>query len=167
MIIGLALGDLYIRRVGQSVNTQLCFEGSIKLVVYIRHLFFIFACFCASDPVIRLRTTSHFISFTTLVYPVFNYFRDLFYVNGVKIVPLNIGDLLTPRALAYWFMYDGYRDLSGFVLCPDSFTLAEVLLLMFFKLNLIWTALLLIEIKKKVFIVFTLKLILFLLLLIL
>jgi hypothetical protein len=48
----------------------------------------------------------------------------------VKIVPLNISELLTPIGLAIWIMDDGYANGNGVVLCTDSFTLAEVELLM-------------------------------------
>ena len=49
----------------------------------------------------------------------------------VKIVPLNIGDLLTPLGLAHWLMGDGYWNNSAktVVLCTDNFTLSEVELL--------------------------------------
>jgi len=43
------------------------------------------------------------IVFDTLTYEAFNYYRELFYKNGKKIVPLNIQDLLTARGLAYLF----------------------------------------------------------------
>lgn len=53
----------------------------------------------------------------TLALPVFNFYRELFYklnpVTGkyVKIVPLNIEELLTPIALAFIIMGDGnYKD---------------------------------------------------------
>jgi hypothetical protein len=39
--------------------------------------------------------------FNTMTLPCFNIFRDLFYVNGIKIIPSNIYDLLTPIALAF------------------------------------------------------------------
>jgi hypothetical protein len=46
------------------------------------------------------------IRFITLSSPIFNEFRSLFYSdNGTKRVPANIGDLLTPRALAYLLVY--------------------------------------------------------------
>lgn len=49
----------------------------------------------------------------------------------IKIVPLNIGDLLTPIGLAHWLMGDGYWDNSSktVVICTDNFTLSEVELL--------------------------------------
>jgi hypothetical protein len=47
----------------------------------------------------------------------------------VRIIPANIGDLLTGRAFAHWIMGDGSANRSGLVLCTDNFTLAEVTLL--------------------------------------
>ena len=42
------------------------------------------------------------ISFTTLALPCFNEFYGLFYFNGIKIVPINIANYITPVSLAYW-----------------------------------------------------------------
>jgi hypothetical protein len=49
----------------------------------------------------------------------------------IKIVPLNIGDLLTPRGLAHWIMGDGYWDSNAKTvkICTDNFTEKEVELL--------------------------------------
>ena len=47
----------------------------------------------------------------------------------IKIVPLNIGDLLTPIGLAHWMMDDGYIHGNGMILATDSFTLNEIELL--------------------------------------
>ena len=49
----------------------------------------------------------------------------------IKIVPSNIGELLTPLGLAHWIMGDGYWDNHSktVVICTDNFTLAEVELL--------------------------------------
>lgn len=47
----------------------------------------------------------------------------------IKIVPLNILDLLTPIGLAHWIMDDGHKHGNGITLCTDSFTLIEVELL--------------------------------------
>ena len=61
---------------------------------------------------------------------MFTEFRDLFYPNGVQIVPPIIGELLTARGLAYWAMDDGTKSGgSGFHLCTHSFTLKQVELL--------------------------------------
>lgn len=42
------------------------------------------------------------ISFMTLSYPCLNYYRSLFYSDGIKKRPSNIHDLLTARGLAQW-----------------------------------------------------------------
>ena len=49
----------------------------------------------------------------------------------MRVVPLNIGELLTPLSLAYWIADDGSRNkvTRYVVLCTHSFTLAEVNLL--------------------------------------
>ena len=47
----------------------------------------------------------------------------------VKILPLNIGELLTPIGLALWIQDDGSRSGNGLVLCTECFTLSEVELL--------------------------------------
>jgi LAGLIDADG DNA endonuclease family/Proton-conducting membrane transporter len=49
----------------------------------------------------------------------------------IKIVPLNIEDLLTSIGLAHWIMGDGYWDSHGKTvdICTDNFTLSEVELL--------------------------------------
>jgi hypothetical protein len=47
----------------------------------------------------------------------------------IKIVPLNIGELLTPIGLAHWIMDDGFSKGKAIGLCTESFTLAEVELL--------------------------------------
>jgi hypothetical protein len=71
------------------------------------------------------------ISFFTYSLPCFNELHELFSVDGKKVIPNNIGDLLTPLGLAYWICDDGgfnkvYRSL---ILSTQSFSLVEVNLL--------------------------------------
>jgi hypothetical protein len=51
--------------------------------------------------------------------------RNLFYLNGVKVIPSQIFDLLTPVALAHWICGDGTFSHGGLLLCTDSFTIPE------------------------------------------
>jgi LAGLIDADG DNA endonuclease family len=44
--------------------------------------------------------------------PCLNIYREWFYPQGIKIVPTNIADHLTPLGLAHWFMQDGYKHLK-------------------------------------------------------
>jgi LAGLIDADG DNA endonuclease family len=102
-LIGLALGDLHMRR--RFSNTSLHFKQSSMNHAYILHLYTLFHEYCNFKPRVRdtkLKGKIHQSSyFDTLTYPAFNYYHDLFYKDKTKIVPLNISDLLTVRGLAY------------------------------------------------------------------
>src|SRR3990167_3753425 len=65
--------------------------------------------------------------FSTRSLPIFDEFREMFYLNGKKIVPKSISKLLTPLSLAIWYMDDGFRrkDSKGFYLCTSSYTQEE------------------------------------------
>lgn len=54
----------------------------------------------------------------------------LFYAQGVKIIPSNIYELLTPVALAHFIMGDGSAREYGLTLCTDCYTLCDVIKLM-------------------------------------
>ena len=47
------------------------------------------------------------IYFSTYTLPCFNELYNLFYLSGKKVIPNNIGDLLTPLSLAYWIADEG------------------------------------------------------------
>ncbi len=67
------------------------------------------------------------IKFQTLSLDCFNIYRELFYdLNGKKVIPENIEELLTPKGLAFWFMDDGYKSKKGLYLCTESFSLGEI-----------------------------------------
>lgn len=55
-------------------------------------------------------------------------FAELFYRNGTKSLPENLGDILTdPLSVAVWFMDDGYKrsDCNAFRISTDSFSFEE------------------------------------------
>jgi hypothetical protein len=136
IIYGCLLGDLHAEKRNINGNTRLQFRYSSKYNDYINHLYSVFKDFTGSPPI----NLSYFdnrpnkmeryysVKFQTLSLPCFNIFRNIFYnENGVKIIPLNYSDYLTPRGLAYWIMDDGYysTNTNGIYLCTDSFTLVE------------------------------------------
>lgn len=63
--------------------------------------------------------------FHTVSSLIFKPFHKRFYQKGVKIIPPNIGDELTPRALAVWVMDDGCRTQNEIILNTQSFTFDE------------------------------------------
>jgi hypothetical protein len=51
----------------------------------------------------------------------------MFYVGGIKVVPHNINELLTPLAIGVWIMDDGSRNTGGgLVLNTQGFTKSDV-----------------------------------------
>ena len=58
-------------------------------------------------------------------------YHNIFYMDKVKIIPNNIGELLTEIGLAYWLMGDGFyrKNRGGVFICTDSYTPKEVELL--------------------------------------
>jgi ubiquinol-cytochrome c reductase cytochrome b subunit len=69
------------------------------------------------------------IRFGTWTYTSFNWIHDLWYINGVKDVPLCIKDYLSPLALAIWIMDDGSKVGKGLKFSTNSFTHKSCLIL--------------------------------------
>lgn len=134
VVIGKMLGDLGSERPNSNRSTRLIFKHTDKQIDYIEHLYFLFKDYCKSSPIAlswfdnrpNRNKVYKAIKFSTRSLPCFNEFRELFYNDeGVKIIPSNLGDYLTPRALAFWFQDDGYKSVNGFYFCTESFTYEE------------------------------------------
>ncbi len=126
IILGTLLGDANIRNRGK--DCQFRTSHSDKQSLYLYWL----------EEVLEEFTNNRFniyerknrlpeIYFETLVHPVFNYYFNLFYVNGRKQVSEEILSQLTPQAVAVWLCDDGSYGKKGkqIVLCTNSFTLKE------------------------------------------
>jgi hypothetical protein len=74
--------------------------------------------------------THYGLNFFTRALPCLTELHSLFYPNGVKIIPENIYDLLTPVALAHLIMGDGQSSRHGLILCTNSFSIQDVVRLM-------------------------------------
>jgi hypothetical protein len=125
-----------------NVNLQFCQGNFFKKKTihkeYLIHLYDLFQIYCGMAPKTISRSPDKrtgisysSIYFRTYALPCFNELHNLFYVNGVKIVPSNIFELLTVEGLCYWICDDGsfckrYRIIT---LATQSFTLSEVELL--------------------------------------
>jgi len=70
-------------------------------------------------------------SFKTLSYPFITELRNIWYPNGKKIIPSNLGDFLNPRVLAIWYKEDGNVNylsngaITTFNLAINCFTMEE------------------------------------------
>jgi hypothetical protein len=135
IIVGLLMGDLNAQRLTKNSNALLKFEQGLINKDYLFHLYDLFKSYCLTAPIIsdRLpdkRTGKIYtrVLFNTMSLPCFNEFLDLFYPEGKKIIPKNIGDLLTPLGLAYLICDDGTFDSKRNIvsLCTDSYLESDV-----------------------------------------
>jgi len=133
ILVGLYLGDLYGEK--RNINPRLKFEQGLNHNDYLLHLYKLFEKYCSANPKItnpapdkRTGKTYNTIRFLTYSLPCFAPLYELFYVNGTKVIPNNIGDLLTPLGLAYWICDDGCfcQRSHAIFLSTNSFTLSEV-----------------------------------------
>jgi hypothetical protein len=141
------LGDGHLRFTHKDVNgkpkpnTNAIYAMTLKNHEYIMHLWSnVFKSICTNTvprpwPSPNSGKPASQYAFSTRSLPQITSLHKLWYVwsdelnKFIKIVPLNIGELLTPIGLAHWIMDDGYKNGRGVVLCTDSFTLSEVNLL--------------------------------------
>ncbi|KAG6406536.1 hypothetical protein SASPL_134140 [Salvia splendens] len=64
--------------------------------------------------------------FTTIPHSCFQLYADQFWPQGLPVIPKLINRWLTPRVLAYWYMYGGYRTSSGDILLKLKFDKEDV-----------------------------------------
>nr|QWC53744.1 LAGLIDADG homing endonuclease [Rhizoctonia solani] len=136
ILVGLILGDLNLDK--QPTNVRLRFKQGIVNKDYLMHLYEIFSGYCPSGPKFtnaapdkRTGIVYTGLYFNTYSLPCFNALYNLFYIGGVKIVPSNIFELLTPLGLAYFICDDGSFAKSNniFKFCTENFTESDIDLL--------------------------------------
>jgi hypothetical protein len=135
VLVGTILGVVYMRRFSKKANVRIIFrQGSIH-ASYLILLYSLFQEFVLSPPSVSTITDKitgkirYNLSFATLALPCFNELYLSFYLDGKKIIPNNIADLLTSVSLAYWIMVDGSFTGSGLRLHTNAFSLEELNLL--------------------------------------
>jgi heme/copper-type cytochrome/quinol oxidase subunit 1 len=142
LLVGLIISDgwLQINKVG---NTRFFFKQSTDKLEYFFYVFNKLSHYCSSYPHINQTTINgkNFtgISFTTRTYPCLTEFYQRFYYKNIKIVPLDLYELLTYESLAHWIMGDGTKSHKGLVLQTQSFTVKEVVFIiniLIYKFNL-------------------------------
>ena len=132
IIIGLILSDGYIEK-RKNWNARIQFEQSIKNFEYLWYVFNKFNIFNSNYPVLTNRTFRNKI-FYTLVFKTrqlncFNEYHNLFYHNNKKIIRTDLFFYIDYISLAHWIMADGSKRGKGLILCTDSYTITEVVIL--------------------------------------
>lgn len=138
--VGCLLGDASLERNSPTNNSRLIFDQTfLSHAEYIMFLYSHFYFLTRSkgpkvnirQPDIRTNKVFSSIAFKTLSLPCFNFYHDLFYSLELgKIIPLNISDFLTPRALAFWIMNDSSKDFNNqTILHTRSYSYNNILVL--------------------------------------
>jgi len=130
MIIGLILSDASIIFAHPKVqNSRLTFQQSLIHFKYFWHVYTKLSHYCKSIPYFSNRVLKgksfYILGLATRSLPCFIELRNLFYLKGIKVIPYQIFELLTPVALAHWICGDGTFSHGGLLLCTDSFTIPE------------------------------------------
>ncbi len=106
---GAVLGDGYLEPHGRGVRLQVLHSAKQKAYVEWKHKEL-----ASLDPgplYFYAKTQYPFWRFLTKPHPYLAELRESFYVEGKKVVPDKILELLdTPQSLAVWFMDDGTLD---------------------------------------------------------
>jgi hypothetical protein len=135
VIVGLILSDGYLRFASANhKNARFEFKQSLAHSRYVWFVFNLLSHYCSSYPNLTSGITKgnrfYGLQFSTRALPCFTELYYLFYPNGVKIIPDNIYELLTPVALAHIIMGDGSTERHGIIVCTDSYSAQDVVRLM-------------------------------------
>ena len=132
VLVGTLLGDATMPCKRDKPTYHIKFEQQKR--EYIQHLYEIFEPFVGTPPKIRNITgggakNRQSIWFRTYSHPTFKFYSDNFYRvvqnRRTKCVPKNIHRMLTPRALAYWFMDDGTLSGQDYFFSTHNFSLSD------------------------------------------
>lgn len=137
ILFGSLLGDAHAERRSQGNGTRITFyqEGyHDSYLIWLHNLLANLGYCSLNTPKIQTRLgkkgiVRKIIRFRTWTYTSFDWIHKLWYIKGVKIVPSNIGEFLTPLALAIWIMDDGGKVKEGLKLSTNSFSYSDCLLL--------------------------------------
>jgi len=109
LIIGMLLGDAHLETRSQGRVYRLKVEQSIKQKEFVDWLYVALDNWTNQEPKERIVKGLVRYGFTTYSHGNLRFYGQQFYPNGKKVIPKMIGKLLTPLALAVWFMGDGSR----------------------------------------------------------
>lgn len=130
---GTLLGDSHAERRESGNGTRISFSQESNRSEYLLYLHSLVANigYCnPKQPVIQSRlgtkgSMRYVMRFHTFTYSSLDDLHSAWYEKGVKHVPSNIAEYLTPLALALWIIDDGGRVGSGLKLATNSFTFED------------------------------------------
>lgn len=112
-MIGLLLSDGSLERTSSTSAVRLSISFSEKHREYLEFLYNLYKPYINTEPALirvynrKTNSYNNVLKFKTLSIPQLIYYYELFYVNGKKLIPSNIEELITPVGLAHLIMGDG------------------------------------------------------------
>lgn len=137
ILYGSLLGDCHAENRITGSGTRFSFSQESNRQQYLLWLHNLIATmgYCnPTVPVIQTRMgiggkVRYVIRFHTFTYSSLNWIHNAWYINGIKRVPKDISEYLTPLAIAIWIMDDGSRVGAGIKWSTNSFAYQDCLLL--------------------------------------
>jgi recombination protein RecA len=124
ILVGSLLGDGTLRKQGTRTNALLEVNHAMQFKEYVDWKWQQFRHYVRTPPKSRNGNGKRIAyRFTTQSLPVFTEYHQWFYRDRKKRVPKDI--ILTPLALAVWFMDDGTKSRSACYLNTQQFTIEE------------------------------------------
>lgn len=146
VLIGALLGDRHLEKRGNGIRVK--FEQTNRNVEYLIwfHNFFSSLGYCSErkpklfKQIKKNNFVYHGYKFSTFSFSSLVWMYDAFYINRVKHLPISLlYELLTPMALAIWFIDDGSLLGKGYKIATSCFQkkeLEELCLLLYKKYSL-------------------------------
>lgn len=105
VFVGIILSDANLQKFFDNGDARLQFKQTINRLPYVYNVYFLLSHYCSSGPYVVSSVLGgklfYGLSFTTRSLPCITELYNLFYVNGIKVIPHNIYDLITWEALAH------------------------------------------------------------------
>lgn len=137
IIFGSLLGDAHAEKRQQGNGTRVTFyqeHSHVEYMFYLHNLLSNLGYCKPKQPTVGTRLgikgkVRKTVRFATWAYTSFNWIHDLWYKDGIKIVPECISYYLTPLALAIWIMDDGAKVGKGLKFSTNSYSYTDCLTL--------------------------------------
>lgn len=135
MMVGILLSDGHIQKT-KNWNPRLSLHQSLKNSEYLWSVFNILSVYCSSYPffkkTIKRGKLFYSLEFQTRQLKSLNEIYNLFYIenNKIKSITPEMFQYIDHIAIAHWIQGDGAKRNKGIILCTDSFSVKEVVLLM-------------------------------------
>jgi hypothetical protein len=137
-MVGLLLGDGSLVKKYIGGGTYFKYAQGVIHSSYLYHVFSLFkhiGCLNMENPSLGQSVvkgvTHQWLSFSSKSLKSWNLLHEAWYTDGVKTIPSNIAEILTPVSLAYWLMDDGGWTNTGIHIATNNFTKTEVESLVF------------------------------------